>query len=400
MTSFFYIISIVLLCGITIVSAAGVAFGSLLVFIPSGLKWFALASILLMFTFFIYLASDRKYEIRKAWTRILLLWIPFILYITVRSEFLPVGLWKLAGFIMKVFFPCAVAIVLYVDDRERFEKYFIPVVLVLNVLLAVAAPIIPSEEEMFDLSIWLSRGLAVAVFLIITELRVNRKLIYQIPLILFMSGIMVFIGSRGPVLSLFIAISLYFALAYRYKVVAIPVVIYFIFISVVLFCYMEPAKEALNSFLTHGHRNQMKVENFANDRLRLLEPTLNIVKENPVFGCGLGNWVIGYMHSLVSDKSYSNFDYKSEFKKEYYYYPHNLLCELICELGFVGLLLYGVIFFPFKQFLNFKNKYVYLTAMAFLFAMTTDDLSGNPGLYLFNTLLLLTSGTMKKKDIG
>ena len=345
MTSFFYTISILLLCSITIVSAAGVAFGGLLVFIPMGLKWFVLASLLGIFTFFIYLHSNRKYEIRKAWSRILLLWVPFILYIIVRSEFLPVGLWKLAGFIMKVFFPCAVAIVLYVDDRDRFEKIFIPVVLVLNVLLAIAAPMIPSDETIFNLSIWLSRGLAVAIFLIITELAWNRQLVYKIPLILFMSGVMIFIGSRGPFLSLLVAISLYFALAFKYKIIAIPMVLYFMFISVILLYCMEPAQEALNSFLTHGHRNQMKVENFANDRIRLLKPTLDIVKENPVFGCGLGNWVIGYMHAIVSDKSYSNFNYKSEFKKDYYYYPHNLLCELICELGVVGLVLYGLIFF-------------------------------------------------------
>ncbi|MBU0993170.1 MAG: O-antigen ligase family protein [Proteobacteria bacterium] len=394
MVSASYIISLVLLCAITIASSSGVALGGLLlVFVPQGLRWFVLSSILMVFIFFIYVYSDRKHEIRFSLTKILILWVPFILYIAIRSELLPVGLWKFAGFIMKVFFPCMVVIILYVNDRDRFEKFFIPVLVVLNVLMAIAAPILPDEEEMFNLSIWLSRGIAVSIFFLVTEFRFNRKLLFKIPLIVFFLGIMVFIGSRGPLLSLLITLSLYVCFMFKNKMITIPLVVYCIFIIVVAFYYLEPAKKAFTSFLTHGHRNQMQVENFANDRIRLIKPTLLIVKENPVFGCGFGSWVIGYIHSLISDKSYSNFNYKRKFKRDFYYYPHNLICELLCELGIIGFMLYMLIFYPFKQFFSFRNRYVYLVVMAFLFAMTTDDLTGNPGIYIFNTLLLLTSGS-------
>jgi len=384
-----YIIALVLLISLTLANVAGLILGSCIFFVPIGLRSFVLALILLFLTAYIYSNSEKQHEIKDRLWLIIKIWMPFIIYLGISTELSQVGMWKFAGFCMRVFFPCLVLVVLYVNDKGLFNRYFARTLLVINIILAVLVPFVPTQEELIDMSIWISRGIAVSVFFLIIDLKLNRRGYLDLLLIVFLIVIMLFIGSRGPFVALLATLMLYFGLRSSRKLIVWPVMLYGCFLFVVAYLYVAPVNEAVESFLTHGHRGQYRIDNFADDRLAMIKPTVAIVKEHPLIGCGLGSWGIGYLNTIISEKAYVKLNVKKLWTRDYYYYPHNIISEILCELGVIGMLLFIALFFPYKQLLDSHNIYNYFIIMGFLFALTSSDLVINSTPFVFNTLSLL-----------
>lgn len=365
-----------------------------LFFIPGGFRTISIALILILLTMRVYWRSNRKKEIRKLLFTVFWVWLPFLFYLAIRTELAYVGIFKFVVFMVSTAIPCFALVVMYVNDSYLFKKYFFGTLLVINVLLAVYAPIVPSPDKLYDVSIWLSRGMAISTFFIIVNLKFNKWLMVNIFIVFFFFIIMLFIGSRGPVISLLIVCMLYFLIGFRYKVLTIPLTFYLIFLVVVGLLCIEPLQNSVRSFMTHGDRE--RISNIGSGRLSMIAPSIKIIKENPVFGVGLNNWALAYANTRVSKKAYSRIDFKKLYKREFTAYPHNIILEVLCELGIVGFVVFTFLFFPYRQLFDYKNIYWYLFVMGLIFSLLSNDITGNPAIFLFNTLLVLTSGTSNR----
>jgi O-antigen ligase len=117
-------------------------------------------------------------------------------------------------------------------------------------------------------------------------------------------------------------------------------------------------------------------------RFELWEQTLRIWAENPIFGTGLAGWPI-----------------KAGFG-DYLMYPHNMILEIMSELGIVGLILFGL-FAGYALMVFWNRKSMRTNAMAllilmllsntFLNAMSTGDISHNRIVFGMVGLLLFRS---------
>ena len=392
-----YMITVVLLCCLSIATVGSSVLGAcMLLFVPLGLRSLVLASIMCLLAGMIYLKSDKKEEINSRLLTIGRLWSLWLIYLFVRSEMSSVGIWKFEAIVMKVFAPCMVVIILYVHNPDLFKRYLINSLLGINIFLAICTLRFPNEEELYDVSIWLSRGIAVSVFFLIIELRFNRRLLLTVPLIGFFLGVMIFIGSRGPVAALIITLVLYGGVHFRRKIVAIPLIAYVVFLVVIAYLFVPPFQGVVASFLTHG--NRMEIEDFADDRLAMVGPTIEIVRERPLFGVGLGNWGIGLIETYVSDKSYVHFDYREMFSRDYYYWPHNIVVEISCELGLAGIILFALLFYPVIRRFNIQNKYNYVIVMGLMFAFTSSALEGNAIPLVFSTISYLVDSECRESS--
>jgi len=93
--------------------------------------------------------------------------------------------------------------------------------------------------------------------------------------------------------------------------------------------------------------------------------TFDIISNNSIWGVGLGGF---YVENINKSK-----------------YPHNIVLEIICESGFVGLILCAIIIWLFlrnkKNIIQFKtsnNSFVFLLIVAYgVRAMISEDLGAN-----------------------
>jgi len=103
----------------------------------------------------------------------------------------------------------------------------------------------------------------------------------------------------------------------------------------------------------------------------------NVWKEGPIFGDGLGSYAIHY--NGIDER----------------YYPHNIILEIVSELGLVGIIVFAALLaLPF--FLNniFKSNYLQMCALlmfiyTFLNANTTGDINDNRMMFTFLALLYM-----------
>jgi O-antigen ligase len=117
-------------------------------------------------------------------------------------------------------------------------------------------------------------------------------------------------------------------------------------------------------------------------RFELWHQTLSIWVENPIFGTGLAGWPI-----------------EAGFG-DYLMYPHNMIFEIMAELGIVGLILFGV-FAVYALMVFWKRNNLRTNVMAllvimlltntFLNAMSTGDISHNRIVFGMIGLLLFRS---------
>ena len=113
----------------------------------------------------------------------------------------------------------------------------------------------------------------------------------------------------------------------------------------------------------------------------------NVWKDNPIFGDGLGSYAIHY--NGIDER----------------YYPHNIILEVMSELGLVGLILFvALLTMPF--FLNnvFKSNYLQVCALlmfmyTFLNANTTGDINDNRMIFTFLALLYIYPLFNDKKKV-
>ncbi|MBU0764393.1 MAG: O-antigen ligase family protein, partial [Bacteroidetes bacterium] len=91
-------------------------------------------------------------------------------------------------------------------------------------------------------------------------------------------------------------------------------------------------------------------------RLLLWKQSLGLVKQNPLFGVGAGNWKINFPKTGLNE-----FDYYVRQGNKHFQRPHNDFICVLCESGITGLLFYltayiMIIVFAIKSFFKEKSR--------------------------------------------
>ena len=99
-----------------------------------------------------------------------------------------------------------------------------------------------------------------------------------------------------------------------------------------------------------------------------------LLKEHPVFGVGIGNYY--YLYINQNAKDYLTDD--SVLSNEYHYmYPHNGYIQVLCETGYVGLILICLFFLSLaiKKLLAKENKLDYYLLLMLIFGFSISSIT-------------------------
>lgn len=169
-------------------------------------------------------------------------------------------------------------------------------------------------------------------------------------------------GSRGPLfaLGLTIIILLVSRETRPYLRVAKGIVMVLVILAIFL---VDPGNYLLRGAASFGEEVNILT------RADLYMGAVGIWLRSPVFGQGIGSF--GEIHG-------------------YGRYPHNLILEIISELGLVGFILFGLAFLRPVLKAEAKNIYWYLTIYALSCAMFSGDLLGNVEVLMSSSLLTIS----------
>ena len=223
------------------------------------------------------------------------------------------------------------------------------------------------------LSRWLCLGAIISFF----HPKLKKYRIILFPLFIIVA---LFTGSRGPIASILITMTLYFFLNFR-KLFWRFIVLLSLLISLV--------------FITGFHNQLLEVKTVSrvfmnvqdggggkstSGRTILFQTSIDEIIEYPL-GVGFGNWE-------VYSKDRSTLSLKKLF------YPHNLLLEILCEMGFVTSIIFilYVVFVLLKTIIKLKNNVglnilFYIFAFLLLNSMISGDLSDARLLFVVLSLL-------------
>ncbi len=317
-------------------------------------------------------------------------WTPFLIYIVFRIDSEnPYSELKFAK-VFAISFLCVITVTAtYLSDARTFIRTFPIVIIALSTGLGIEAVMHPQQYKYRTVidrltvegmnPIWLARSFALAgVCLFLLPLR-NHAL-KLISLGLFIAGILP-TGSRGPLMSLILTLTVWLVNvsgAARIRLTIVTALIGALAVSALLFAG-DQIETAINAYLSRG-QNQGFVEE--SGRPQLFEIAINDFMSSPVVGVGLGE----YGESVIRGMKGHTWD-----STNLGYYPHNIILELLAELGVLGVILAAVAMRPGKWMRDLKNPYFYPFLLTFFYSMTSGDINANTGVLIFGTLARLTS---------
>ena len=101
--------------------------------ISVGSRILSLDLILITMIFVVFFKSKTKmaYDL---WT-VFKFWIPWVMYLLIRSNFSGIGLWKFEMYCARVVIPCMAIVILYFGNPELFKKYFFNTLIIVCLFL-------------------------------------------------------------------------------------------------------------------------------------------------------------------------------------------------------------------------------------------------------------------------
>jgi O-antigen ligase len=389
-----YIAALVLLLTLTLASTSSyVLFRILdLTGVPTGFKNVAALILVLPFIGVIILKRERSDLFSRLFS-VMKLWIPWIIYLGISGAFSSVGIWKFEMYVVKIVVPCTLFGIMALANPRIFEKYFMNTLLFLSIFITMMVSVtnirFDTEWKGVDDLIWLSRAFGINILYMVVTGGWKKRWAIAGPLLVAMFITMIVIGSRGPVISLIIALWIYYALKLRKNVAAAIVSVIGAGILIFLFLNVGFLTQALQSFATH--QGEIKHQHFAADRLSAYQPTLQIFSEHPVEGVGLGRWWSVYLPRYVDRGStaYISSAYKRMRGEMDYGYPHSIVLEIMSELGLIGVVLFMLLFLPYRRLFSLSNPYNILLLLGFLYALSSSDITQNSAPMIFNLFSVL-----------
>lgn len=296
----------------------------------------------------------------------------------------------------KMVLPTMLLVIMALSNPSLFEKYFMRTLLWLNIIVVALYSLKfvdfnlmqKTGEGGIERMIWLSRSIGICVaYFVITSSWKKRPLV-TIPLIIFLFGVMIYIGSRGPVLSLILALGFFLIIKNRKNIGPAVLLAGVVGIVVVAFMTYSPLTDFARSFATHGKTKEFS--HFGEDRLSAYTPSLLIFADHPLVGVGLGKWWSTYQKKFRIPPWEAQRAAKERMKGHLaVLYPHNILLEILSELGIIGLACFILLFVPFKRLFSMSNEYNILCLLGFLYAWSSSDITQNSAPMIFNLLSIL-----------
>ena len=332
---------------------------------------------------------------RLCWLSIL--WLPWLIYLGLRCNFSdPYSVQKLALVFGLEFLSLICICVAYINDVKRFKETFFICTILLSIVLLFVFILNPTRwlyggiVERLDIeninSVNLARSFAIGAVCLLLYTKLPKWLRY-IAFALFVCAI-VPTGSRGPLISVLAVLAVYlgqnYLQSYRSVILGLVLACALLPILAMTFYYYQ---QPIMKYFSRGSGKSMFIES---GRWSVVKSVIDEFSSAPVVGVGLGNFgrtseesrkAIGY--SYLKDKKNNIFIRQA--------YPHNILYEVLAELGLVGMVLFLMILTPGKWVLNVSNEFVLLFVLNFLFSLSSSDITGNSGLFMFNYLAVLSS---------
>jgi len=189
---------------------------------------------------------------------------------------------------------------------------------------------------------------------------------------------MIFFGSKGPILSLILAPTLYYLFYFRISLKKVLIISFVLLGFGFLLFYPDIILKAIPpQYQDYFEYRYFNFEGFKNDRPTLYKMAIiDIDQRSLFFGKGTGNF--GYLY----------------LKEDSQVYPHNIFIEILYENGLIGIILFMLILIPgfikiIKQS-QFNNKinFLFVVFLYFLInAQFSGDLGINFGVFMFIFLL-------------
>jgi O-antigen ligase len=277
-----------------------------------------------------------------------------------------------------------------------FKSFVIIVILLTLVFLPVFLPaykLLMTNYTAFKISplyaiyqSYLTMGYLIAIALIIATLtpaftQTRRALIF-----LFLFGALLTTGARGPLFA-FIIISLmylfYKAAKMQLKKPNLRIVLMIAVVAGVIGTYAV-VKMDISGLLerTYNRITTIEKDTSANDRLVRAEFVLKkIDTDHFIFGYGFGSF--GYEYTKVDERSY----------------PHNMILEILFELGAIGILIYGLLIAVILKRLIDTREFVPWALFLFLFLNSLKSLSLSDSRILFGFFAILILYTSHQKTL-
>lgn len=168
--------------------------------------------------------------------------------------------------------------------------------------------------------------------------------------------------SRGIWISIFISSIILLCFIYKYKLIKcfrenrrwlILLLITFL-ITTVIYSSDNPLNKSPITVVQRAATTFDKSDTSINTRLLIWKTTLNMIKDNPLFGSGIGTFKINYQNYQA--------DYLQENPENIKYWikageAHNEYLQIWAELGIIGLGIFLlIIYFYYKLMLSFLKK--------------------------------------------
>ena len=220
------------------------------------------------------------------------------------------------------------------------------------------------------------------------------KRIFMFSLSIYFMFVLFLLGGRGPLISTLISLPV--PLLFSSKLVQLnkiklkkyAAIIVILFLIIILISFYLYSKGLLTGTL---YRILLFLEpgmgQSAGARIDFYSISENLWLANPLFGYGIGSWPI--LNGLP----------------DVYSYPHNIVLEILVELGLIGLILFGlIVFFALKGFIKQNNKsnilwgsiVLMLFVNAFIGAMLSGDMNDNRILFTLFGLMAFRENKHEK----
>ncbi len=330
---------------------------------------------------------------KLVWRELLIalaVWGPFLVFLALRvdssnsySEL------KFVKIITISFLCVATMTVAYVCDARAILRMLPIVIIIVSLLLGIEALLHPQQFKYRSViermtvegmnPIWLARDFALAGVCLFL-LPVKKNLVKLLGLALVVIGILP-TGSRGPLISLIVTLTVWLVTQsdkVRGRLIAAVVCVGVLAVGGLLFDG-DRLENTINSYLLRGQNHGLLEES---GRPQLFKIAMDEFLSSPIVGVGLGEYGKSVMRG-------STIQVMQPEKGNYY--PHNIILEILAELGVLGGILAIIAMRPGKWMFNVENPYFYPFLLTLLYSMSSGDINANTGVFVFGTLARLTT---------
>ncbi len=358
-----------------------------LLHIPNGFYSVPTLGIAGLCSIIIFFQTEDKMQVLSRLYRLLLVWIPWILYLAFRCNYNdPYSVKKLMLMAIAQFGSLAAICLAFYKNQEKFSKYFFVCTMAMTTFLLAYFFVdhgIYSNDMRDRLTtqginpIMLSRTFSIGAVTLILWARAPYFIKFMICIPFFVG--MYLTGSRGPILSLSIILACHYLwLQKRYAFPSIRII--FIGSLVITSGYIVEANfhDSIEHYFTRGSTKGMYE---GSGRESALFISWKEFVSAPLTGVGLG------MYEKTNKRTY----YDELGKRTFRHYPHNIIFEVMAELGIVGALLFMLILKPGGWMFDFSNKFTLLFLLSLIFALTSGDFFDNAGVFIFGCIAWLNN---------